>query len=232
MIEVNVKKNFGDVTIDVSFKVPDRGITVLYGHSGAGKTSIINMMAGLLTPDTGYITVNDRVLFDSIRKINIAPDKRNAGYMFQDKRLFNFMSVKKNLLFGRHKSRASHADFDGIVELLGISHLLNRKPVLLSGGEGQRVAMGRAILSEPDFILMDEPMSSLDQDRKNELIPYISKIPEKFGTPVILVTHSHDEALLLADQMVVLGQGKVLSQVGADSIMSGLHSFSELRLAQ
>lgn len=206
MLKVSVRKKLGKTQIDVSFKAPE-GITVLYGHSGAGKTSIINMLSGLLKPDDGKINISGRVLFDSEKKINVPTHKRKAGYIFQDKRLFPFMSVKRNLLFGTNRTK--EAKLLETVELLGISDLLDRKPDTLSGGESQRVAIGRALLSEPEYLLMDEPMSSLDQHRKNELIPYIRCIPKKFNIPLILVTHSYEEAACLSDHIVLLEGGHV-----------------------
>ncbi len=210
MLEINVRKQLGQTLIDVNVQIPSTGITVFYGHSGAGKTSLINMAAGLLTPDEGHISVNGKVFFDSKEKINLPPEQRKCGYIFQDKRLFPYLSVKKNLLFASRKEEKS-LGFDETVRLLGIAHLLKRKPVFLSGGEAQRVAIGRALLSNPEIFLMDEPMSSLDSERKDELIPFIGKLPMASGIPVIMVTHSYDEMIRLADYVVVLKGGKAVS---------------------
>lgn len=211
MLEVKVQKKLGSVFINVEFSAPSDGITVLYGHSGAGKTSVVNMLSGLLTPDSGRISINGRVLFDSGAGVNVPVHKRRAGYIFQDKRLFPFLSVRGNLLFGAEKGY-DRADFENIVSMLGIENLLDRKVTTLSGGEAQRVAIGRALLSEPEYLLMDEPMSSLDSSRKNELIPYIDKIPERVGIPVILVTHAYDELARLADYVVLLDGGVSVRQ--------------------
>ncbi|MGD9809284.1 MAG: molybdenum ABC transporter ATP-binding protein [Deferribacterales bacterium] len=229
MLEVSVTKRLGKTLIDVSFSAPE-GITVLYGHSGAGKTSIINMLSGLIKPDKGSIKISGRVLFDSESKIDTPTHKRRAGYIFQDKRLFPFMSVRRNLLFGCRKSKGEK--LGEIAELLGISDLLDRRPDTLSGGEGQRVAIGRALLSEPEYLLMDEPMSSLDQVRKNELIPYIKRIPKTFNIPVVLVTHSYEEAACLADHIVLLEGGLVSCDGSRETILPRISYASPLLLAQ
>lgn len=210
MLEINVKKQLGQTFIDVNISIPRTGITVFYGHSGAGKTSLINMISGLLTPDSGHISVNGKTFFDSGEKLNLLPERRRCGCIFQDKRLFPYLSVKKNLLFASRKGESS-LGFEETVRLLGIGHLLKRKPVFLSGGEAQRVAIGRALLSNPEIMLMDEPMSSLDSERKEELIPFIGRLPAASGIPVILVTHSYDEMIRLADYVVVLKGGKAVS---------------------
>ncbi|MCD8490953.1 MAG: ATP-binding cassette domain-containing protein [Geovibrio sp.] len=168
------------------------------------------MIAGLLTPEYGHISVNGKTFFDSDKRLNLPPEKRRCGYIFQDKRLFPYLSVQKNLLFGS-KNGGSSLGLEETVRLLGIGHLLKRKPDLLSGGEAQRVAIGRALLSNPEILLMDEPMSFLDSERKEELIPFIGRLPAASGIPVILVTHSYDEMIRLADYVVVLKGGKAVS---------------------
>ncbi|SDZ94046.1 molybdenum ABC transporter, ATP-binding protein [Desulfuromusa kysingii] len=230
-LNVNVQKRLGTTLIKVAFEVPEEGITVLYGHSGAGKTSVINMLSGLITPDSGTISLNGKVLFDSATKINIPTHKRRAGYIFQDKRLFPFMSVRKNLLFGCRNKKNDKMVLTNIAELLGIADLLDRKPDSLSGGEGQRVAIGRALLSQPEYLLMDEPLSSLDQQRKNELIPYIKQIPDKFNVPVILVTHSYEEAAYLADHIVLLDGGEVTCNGTSEQILPQISCQSPLSFA-
>ncbi|SHO57391.1 ATP-binding cassette domain-containing protein [Vibrio quintilis] len=188
--------------------IDNTGITALYGHSGAGKTSIINMIAGLLAPDDGKIIVNDRVFFESVHQINLPPEQRRVGYIFQDKRLFHFLSVRKNLLFsGRTDEHAPL--FDEIVGLLDIGDLLSRKPATLSGGEAQRVAIGRALLARPDLLLLDEPMSFLDNKCRQALSGFLLKIPQRFSVPVILVTHSVDEIEQLADRVYCIENGQI-----------------------
>lgn len=219
MLEVQLNKRLGTLQVEVEFMIAQSGITVLFGPSGAGKTSIINMLAGLLSPDSGRIRVGGRLLFDSRCGINLPPERRKCGYVFQDKRLFPFLSVRSNLLFAA--PRESRSQLPAVVELLGIGHLLERRTHDLSGGEAQRVAIGRALLSAPEYLLMDEPMSSLDDDRKAELMPYIGKLAEVSGIPIVLVTHSRDELRRLADRIVYLEKGRV--QAFPETAASGSH---------
>lgn len=208
MITVHVRKQLGETRVEADIQLPDIGITALYGHSGAGKTSIINMIAGLITPDEGQIRVKDKLFFDSKEKINLPPEKRHTGYIFQDKRLFNFMSVQRNLLFSG-KTDATSSLFKTIIELLGLTKLLQRKPTQLSGGEAQRIAIGRALLSKPQLLLLDEPMSFLDHQLREQLMNYLEQIPKQFGIPIILVTHSLEEIERLADQIFLIENGHV-----------------------
>ncbi len=208
MIDVKLKKNFGAFDIDIAFTSETNGITVLAGPSGSGKTSIISMIAGLTKPDSGRIHINDRLLFDSDQKIDCPIQKRRCGYIFQDGRLFPHMSVQKNLLYGSH-SDASR--LEEIAELLGIDHLLSRMPAKLSGGEKQRVAIGRALLMRPEILLMDEPLASLDPQRKDELLPYIARLPEQFNIPIFYVTHSRREILRLSDELIRIEKGRIKS---------------------
>ncbi|MCP5497117.1 MAG: molybdenum ABC transporter ATP-binding protein [Leptospiraceae bacterium] len=209
MIEIDVQKQLGNFRIDLQFKSASKGITILSGPSGSGKTSLIFLIAGLLKPDSGKIVVNNQILFDSCNRIDIPVHKRKCGCVFQDGKLFPHLNVQNNLLFGVKNSK--HAQLENITSLLGISHLLKRMPTHLSGGEKQRVALGRALLMKPEILLMDEPLASLDADRKNELLPYISSLPETFGIPVVYVTHSQKEILLLGDHLVRIKNGKVES---------------------
>jgi molybdate transport system ATP-binding protein len=164
------------------------------------------MIAGLVKPTSGYIEVNGRTLFDSAKNIDIPPDKRNIGYVFQDSRLFPHMTVRQNLLYGANKQKN---DLANIASLLGIADLLSRYPDKLSGGEKQRVAIGRALLSEPKLLLMDEPMASLDAGRRDELLQYISIIPKELGIPVIYITHAMDEIMRLANKVGLMTAGRL-----------------------
>jgi molybdate transport system ATP-binding protein len=213
LLDVKVEKSFGDFSISMNFSLDQSGVTVLFGKSGAGKTTLINMIAGLLSPDEGFITSDGRVFFDSSRGFSLPPEKRGLGYVFQQHRLFTHMSVENNLLFGpRFCGRPFDCGYwDRVVEVLGIGHLLTRMPNSLSGGESQRVAIGRALLACTSFLLMDEPLSSLDAERKEDLIGYISSIPQKFGIPVIYVTHAKEELSRLADRVLVISGGRVES---------------------
>lgn len=208
MLVITLQKSFSQFDIDVSFSSESMGITVLAGPSGSGKSSIINMIAGLVTPDQGHIQINDRILFDSDSKNNIPVQHRRCGYIFQNSRLFPNMNVHRNLLYGKHSNSKK---LNEIASLLGIEHLLKRMPENLSGGEKQRVAIGRALLMSPQILLMDEPLSSLDFERKEELLPYISNLPEQFNIPVFYVTHSRNEILRLSDFLVRIDNGKIIS---------------------
>lgn len=207
-LQIRLKKQLGNLCIDTDLNLQESGITALFGRSGAGKTSIINLIAGLQTPDTGKIVIGERVVFDAEQNINLAPEKRQIGYVFQGSRLFPHYTVSGNLRYGQ-RSKASQ-QLTLIAELLGIEHLLHRYPAALSGGEQQRVAIGRALLSNPAMLLMDEPLASLDEPRKKELLPYIEQLVKEVNIPIIYVSHSLDELLRLADQMVLLDQGKVV----------------------
>ena len=208
MIDVKLKKTLGNFNLDVEFSSESTGITVLAGPSGSGKTTIINMISGLLTPDEGRIFINGRLLFDSEKKINCPVEQRRCGYIFQEGRLFPHMNVRKNLLYGRH---SDHSRLKETVDLLGIEHLLERMPGNLSGGEKQRVAIGRALLMRPQILLMDEPLASLDRERKEELLTYIDRLPEQFGIPVFYVTHSIHEILRLSDKLIHIKKGRIES---------------------
>jgi len=228
MLEFRAIKKFPDFTLDTSFKCANGMVTALFGKSGSGKTSIINMIAGLQKPDTGRIAVADRLLFDSYQKINVPTPNRNAGYIFQDGRLFPHMSVESNLRYGikNHKDDM----FEQIIELLGIKELLTRRPHKLSGGEKQRVAIGRALLSSPDFLLMDEPLSALDSARKHELIPFIGRMVETFRMPVVYVTHSLDELLALGDNVVLMEGGNCADFGSVEDVVSNAKNMTHLGL--
>lgn len=211
MIEVRIRKRLSDLQLDVAFKAASRGVTAIFGRSGAGKTSIVQAIAGALRPDEGRIVVDGRVFFDSAARINMPIHARRVGYVFQDSRLFPHLSVRSNLVYGLKRTRGDRRfEFDGAVALLGIGHLLNRRPHNLSGGERQRVAIGRALLSQPSLLLMDEPLSSLDPPRKSELLPYIEGLRDELGLPILYISHAFNEVVRLADDIVLIDGGKVL----------------------
>lgn len=207
MLQINVKKQLGKLPLQVNLMVPNQGVTAIFGLSGSGKTSLINLVSGLTIPDEGFIRLNDRTLVDTETQENIPVHQRNIGYVFQDARLFPHYTVKGNLRYGA--KNVSQADFDYIVELLGIQHLLKRYPLTLSGGEKQRVAIGRALLTDPDILLMDEPLSALDMPRKRELMGYLERLSKEINIPILYVTHSLDELLRLADRVVLMEEGIV-----------------------
>lgn len=211
MLQVAVKKRLGGLALEASFQAP-RGVTALFGPSGAGKTTLVNIVAGLMKPEGGRIALGDKTLFDSARGVDLPPEKRGVGYVFQDGRLFPHLSVKSNLLYGMRLLPPERRllCLDEVVELMGISHLLKRRPANLSGGEKQRVAVGRALLAGPRLLLMDEPLASLDQARKDEVLPFLAKLPQKLDLPILYVSHSMREVRFLADRVIRLDQGKVL----------------------
>jgi len=198
--EVDVAKRLGEAEIAVSFR-SDAGVTALFGPSGSGKTSILNMIAGLLTPDRGRIVVGGETLFD--QNVNLAPEARHAGYVFQDARLFPHLRVRANLLYGAGGG-ASGIMLDEVVDLLGLAHLLGRWPRTLSGGEAQRVAIGRALLSNPRFLLMDEPLASLDRARADEILAMIERVRDALKLPILYVSHNRAEVDRLAAQVVAI----------------------------
>ena len=222
MFNVRVEKKQGDFLVDTAFRSKEVGITALFGRSGAGKTSVINMMAGLVRPDKGHIIVNERPLFDSARSIDIAPQKRRVGYIFQDGRLFPHLSVRSNLVYGMRLTPPAerYLKFDQIVELLGIELLLDRRPARLSGGEKQRIAIGRALLASPSLLLMDEPLASLDRERKSEVLPFIARMSDELSIPILYVSHSLNEILNLADRIVVMESGRVVAAGRIEDLMN------------
>lgn len=209
MLELDFSQTLGSLELQVSQTLPAQGITAIFGLSGAGKTSLINAIGGLTQPDSGRITLNGRILSDKQNNIFLPPEKRRVGYVFQDARLFPHYRVKGNLQYGMAPSM--RGQFDNIVRLLGIAPLLDRFPLTLSGGEKQRVAIGRALLTAPEILLMDEPLAALDIPRKRELMPYLERLAQEVSIPILYVTHSLDEILRLAEKVLVLDGGKVLA---------------------
>jgi len=207
MLHIDVKKQLGTLPLEAHLDIPSQGVTALFGLSGSGKSSLINLVSGLITPDEGVIALNERELFNSAEKICVPIEKRNIGYVFQDARLFPHYTVNGNLRYGMKNT--SKDEFNYIVELLGIGHLLKRYPITLSGGEKQRVAIGRALLTDPEILLMDEPLSALDLPRKRELMNYLERLSKEINIPILYVTHSLDELLRLAERVVLLANGKV-----------------------
>jgi molybdate transport system ATP-binding protein len=204
--DVDVSRQIGDVRISARFEAGD-GITALFGPSGAGKTTILNMVAGLLRPDAGRIAVNGQTLFDSAQGIDLPPERRRLGYVFQDGRLFPHRRVRGNLLYGYHLAPpdARWMSLDDAAGFLGIGHLLDRWPRSLSGGEAQRVAIGRALLSGPRFLLMDEPLSSLDAARRDGIMTVIERIRSDLGLPILYVSHDPAEIERLATTVIPVG---------------------------
>jgi molybdate transport system ATP-binding protein len=211
MLEIDVSHRLGQLQLEANFSCQASGITALFGRSGAGKTSLVNMLAGLLRPQRGRIVLRGQTLFDSRRGIDLPPEQRRLGYVFQEGRLFPHLSVRQNLLYGFRRAPAAERriGLDQVVGLLGIEDLLSRRPGALSGGEKQRVALGRALLANPRLLLMDEPLAALDQPRKEEILPFIEQLKAELDLPVVYVSHSMPEIVRLADTLVLISNGRI-----------------------
>jgi molybdate transport system ATP-binding protein len=221
MLELSAKKKQGSFLLDVNLEAGP-GVTALFGPSGSGKTSVINLVAGLSRPDQGRVVVDGKLLFDSASGVDLPPEKRRLGYVFQEARLFPHLNVTANLRFGRDllaKAERTIA-FDDVVEVLGIGHLLDRRVAGLSGGERQRVAIGRALLACPRILLMDEPLAALDANRKAELLPFIGGLSRRFKIPILYVSHAMDEVLRLADTLVLMERGRVAASGATEDILA------------
>ncbi|GEM76392.1 molybdenum ABC transporter ATP-binding protein ModC [Vibrio sagamiensis] len=229
-IKIRFKQSFSDAVFDIDLTLPRQGISALFGRSGAGKTTIINVISGLMTPSEGQVSIGEHILFDSQQGINLPIHKRNIGYVFQDSRLFPHYSVRGNLLYGMIKEDKQY--FDTIVKLLAIDSLLNRFPISLSGGEKQRVAIARALLSKPDLLLMDEPLASLDLPRKREILPFLEELSHTVNIPIVYVSHSLQEIARLSNHLSILDHGRIttsgpLEKVWSSKEMLPWQSFNE-----
>jgi molybdate transport system ATP-binding protein len=213
MIQVRLQVAFPAFTVDVDLSLPGRGVTALYGHSGSGKTTCLRCVAGLEKAPRGFIQINDEVWQDSDKGIFLAPHKRALGYVFQEASLFPHLSVLDNLAFGLRRIPRSErrVQLQQATELLGIGHLLDRRPDKLSGGERQRVGIARALLTSPRLLLLDEPLAALDAKRKGEILPYLERLHDELDIPMLYVSHSQDEVARLADHLVLLSEGRVLA---------------------
>jgi molybdate transport system ATP-binding protein len=217
MLAVDVEKRLGEFTLAAKFQAAG-GVTALFGPSGAGKTTIINLIAGLVAPDRGRIVLDDVVLFDSATHENVPIPLRRIGYVFQEGRLFPHLTIAQNLEYGRWMSgvTADPAETDRVVKLLEIEALLRRRPGRLSGGERQRVAIGRALLMKPRLLLLDEPLASLDRARKLEILPYLARLRDEAKVPMIYVSHQAGEIQRIASQVVRIEDGQVLASGGLE----------------
>ncbi len=222
-LTVEAKTRLGNFSLDVSF-TSEQGVTALFGRSGSGKTSVIRMISGLSRLDQGRIALDGDVIVDTARGIHQPPHRRRFGYVFQEARLFPHLDVRKNLNYGRWfaPKNARPDNFDQIVELLGIGGLLDRRPGRLSGGEQQRVAIGRALLSSPRLLLMDEPLAALDESRKSEVLPYLERLRDELGLPIVYVSHSVAEVARLADRVVLMKDGRIEATGTASEVLRGL----------
>jgi molybdate transport system ATP-binding protein len=219
LIEIDVEKRLGAFVLEARFAAPTTGITALFGRSGAGKTTLVNLLAGLERPDRGRIAVGGEVLFSADERIDVPPERRRLGYVFQDGRLFPHYSVRGNLTYGRRRGAIA---FDAVVALLGLAALLERRPGGLSGGEKQRVAIGRALLGQPRLLLMDEPLASLDAPRKAEILPFIEKLRDELHLPIIYVSHAMEEIVRVADTLVLMSEGRIAAVGSVEELTSRL----------
>ena len=224
MLEVDVRKRLGALALDFRFACETEGIVAVFGRSGAGKTSLMQMLAGLLRPDEGRIAVNGRTLFDATARTDLPAHRRRLGYVFQEGRLFPHLSVRGNLTYGLKRAPRDERriGLDEVVALLGIEALLARRPHDLSGGEKQRVALGRALLANPRLLLMDEPLASLDQPRKDEILPFIERLRDELAIPIVYVSHAMDEIVRLADTLVLVSDGRAVAVGPVEALTSRL----------
>ncbi|WP_210484997.1 molybdenum ABC transporter ATP-binding protein [Microvirga antarctica] len=230
---VDIRHQQGAFTLQARFESHGH-LTALFGRSGAGKTTLVNAISGLLAPREGRIVVDGQVLFDADEGIAVPPHRRRIGYVFQEGRLFPHLSVRQNLLFGRwftpRERRA--ASFDDVVAMLGIDHLTERRPATLSGGEKQRVAIGRALLADPQLLLMDEPLASLDDERKAEIYPYIERLRDAGRVPIVYVTHSVAEIARLSTSIVLLSEGRVTAAGPSAELLRDAKLFPQFGAAE
>jgi molybdate transport system ATP-binding protein len=224
MLAVQVERQLGEFAVNVAF-TSDTAATALFGPSGAGKTSVINMIVGLLKPERGRIVLGDDVLFDSATGINIPAWRRRIGYVFQEGRLFPHFSVRRNLDYGRWISGHPRdpKQISHVIGMLDVGHLLDRRPGKLSGGERQRVAVGRALLMQPRLLLLDEPLASLDVARKREILPYLERLRDDARVPLIYVSHNAAEIKHIASRVVRLDSGKVV-ETGGIELLDGVRA--------
>jgi molybdate transport system ATP-binding protein len=227
MLSVAVQHRLGDFRLDAAFE-SGGGLTALFGRSGSGKTSLVNAIAGLIRPDRGRIVVDGSVLTDTEKGVFVPAPRRHVGYVFQEGRLFPHLTVRQNLLYGHwfaSPRRRSAGDVEHVIDLLGLGELLRRRPANLSGGEKQRVAIGRALLAQPRLLVMDEPLASLDEARKTEILPYIERLRDEFAIPIVYVSHAIAEVTRLATTMVVMSEGRVAAIGPTAEIMGRIDLF-------
>lgn len=220
MFKIRLALQRESFVLDVAIDQRAPGVLALFGRSGCGKTTLVNIVAGLLRADSSYIEVDGVVLEDSTRNIYVRSEDRRIGYVFQDARLFPHLDVSGNLKYGYRRARGVEArlSFDSVVQLLGLEPLLKRRPHRLSGGERQRVALGRALLAHPRVLLLDEPLASLDAARREEVLPYLERLRDELAIPMIYVSHQFEEVLRLATHVVLMGEGRTLAQGALESV--------------
>ncbi|MDH4573272.1 molybdenum ABC transporter ATP-binding protein [Salinicola acroporae] len=225
-LECRLRKRLGGFDLDIALTVPGRGVTALFGESGSGKTSLLRLVAGLDRPDAGYIRLGERLLTEVVSRTHVPPHQRHLGIVFQEARLFPHYRVRGNLTYGM--PRAARAQFDDLVALLGIGHLLERLPGTLSGGEARRVAIGRALLTQPRLLLLDEPLTGLDGERKRELLHYLVRLTREIDLPVLYVSHDTAEIAAIADHLALIEQGRLTAHGQLDALMMRLDLIERL----
>ena len=220
MLKLTAIKRRDAFELNVAIEVATPGVVALFGGSGCGKTTLINIVAGLLHAEQATIEVDGTVLENSSAGVRLAPEQRRIGYVFQDSRLFPHLNVLANLRYGERRApaQARRIAFDKVVDLLALHGLLQRRPFALSGGERQRVALGRALLSQPRLLLLDEPLASLDAARRDEVIPYLEMLRDEFALPIVYVSHQFEEVLRLASHVVLMDRGQAIAQGGIEAI--------------
>lgn len=228
MITLDIQKQLGDFSLDIQAEIPSFGICAVFGRSGSGKTSLLDVLSGLSCPDQGRIQIGDTVTYDGALNINIPTERRKIGYVFQDARLFPHLTVLKNLRYGfKPERKSAYWDtsniLDQIIHLLDLQGLLKRYPFQLSGGEKQRVAIGRALLTCPDILLMDEPTAALDLPRKQEIIHYLLTLVSRIQIPILYVTHHLDEIAQLADHMLLIDKGRIIANGTTQAVWHSEH---------
>jgi molybdate transport system ATP-binding protein len=223
-IQARFQLDYGDFKLDVDLKLPGTGITVLFGHSGSGKTTLLRCIAGLQRAQQGFLRINGSIWQDSEHDLFLPTHKRPLGYVFQEANLFSHLTVRDNLHYGlkRIKQNSGTVKLEQAIELLGIGHLMERMPEHLSGGERQRVAIARALALNPEILLMDEPLASLDFKRKQEILPFLSRLHQQLDIPVLYVTHSQQEVAQLADHLVIMDEGQTLASGPLSETLSRL----------
>ncbi len=226
MIEVDIEVKRKDFHLIVDEVISD-GITGIYGKNGSGKTTLLHAIAGIVPSERGRISVGGRVIYDSVNKVNVPIHKRRVGYVFQEGRLFPHLSVSDNLRYGMNKKEGD-ASFDKMVDLLLLRSLLDKKPGEISGGEGQRVALGRSLLANPQALLLDEPFSAIDQDLKDQIIPYLTVLQEEWGIPFVIISHNLKDILKITDRLMITDNGRVRAHgLYYDLLLSGAVSTSD-----
>jgi molybdate transport system ATP-binding protein len=213
MLSVAAVKRRGEFVLNVDFELPTPGVVALFGRSGCGKSTVVNVVAGLLLPDSGRVALDDEVLLDTERRVDLPPEKRRIGYVFQDARLFPHLSVAANLRYAQRRAAGpAYVNLNAVMGLLDLAPLMNRRTHQLSGGERQRVAIGRALLTQPRLLLLDEPLAALDEARRDEVLPYLETLRDRLAIPMVYVTHDFSEVLRLATHLVLMDAGAVIAQ--------------------